>query len=364
MREFGPPTTWTMKSPLSNICLLQTGGFRYSRLSSIQSSSLNGIVVFIGQGPSAVAVAAVSRAPHYAASQAASARQFRSRAPRGARNPPVPASRAAPWDRCRPPAICSRRQPALQRAAERLAPHRKELCDEPCEPRVVLHRKRRSRVRHEPHDRGPNLRRRRERARSDVEACLRAHRERQHDGEAPVLLAAWRRGHALDDLALQHHVQILDDGCELEQMKQQRRRDVVGQVADDAQRARPGRESAEVELQRIGFVDDQPLGMRHAARQRGRELAIDLDDVQALEPLAERNRQRAGAAADFDHRVARQRSNNVDDPADDGRVVQKMLAEPFLGVHGVYTSCSASSTAANRLSGRARPVPASDNAVP
>src|SRR5262245_45008582 len=33
-----------MKSPLSNICLLQTGGLRYSRLSSIQSSNLNGIV--------------------------------------------------------------------------------------------------------------------------------------------------------------------------------------------------------------------------------------------------------------------------------------------------------------------------------
>src|SRR5260221_12791875 len=37
-----------MKPLSANISLLQTGGFRCSRLSSIQSSSLNGNVVFIG----------------------------------------------------------------------------------------------------------------------------------------------------------------------------------------------------------------------------------------------------------------------------------------------------------------------------
>ena len=47
-----------------------------------------------------------------------------------------------------------------------------------------------------------------------------------------------------------------------------------------------GRERAEVELQRIGLVNDQPFGVCDAARQRGRKLAIDLDDVQALELLA------------------------------------------------------------------------------
>src|SRR5262252_8924862 len=38
-----------MKSPLSNICLLQTGGFKNSRLSSIQSSRLNGIVKLVAR---------------------------------------------------------------------------------------------------------------------------------------------------------------------------------------------------------------------------------------------------------------------------------------------------------------------------
>ena len=105
--------------------------------------------------------------------------------------------------------------------------------------------------------------------------------------------------------------------------------------------------------------------MGDAARQRGREIAIDFDDVQSLELRAERNRQRARAAADLDHVVGWQRANRLDEPANDGGVVQEVLAEPLLRAHaGRQTSASASSTAANRLSGRARPVPANASAVP
>ena len=105
--------------------------------------------------------------------------------------------------------------------------------------------------------------------------------------------------------------------------------------------------------------------MRDARRQRGREIAIDLDDVQPFEPFDERRRQRTRAAADLDHEVGRLRTNRVDQLADDARVVQEMLAEPLLRAHrAAQTSSIASSTAANRLSGRARPVPASGSAVP
>ena len=74
--------------------------------------------------------------------------------------------------------------------------------------------------------------------------------------------------------------------------------------------------------------------MRDAARQRGGQLVVDLDDVQTLELLVQGNRQGARAAADLDHRVAGQGANGVDEPADDGRIVQEVLTEPLLGVHG------------------------------
>ncbi len=73
-----------------------------------------------------------------------------------------------------------------------------------------------------------------ERAGADVEAGLGARKEREHDRQAPVLFAARRGRHAVDDFALEHHVQVLDDRREGREMEQQRRRDVVGQVADDA----------------------------------------------------------------------------------------------------------------------------------
>ena len=50
-------------------------------------------------------------------------------------------------------------------------------------------------------------------------------------------------------------------------------------LVDDAQGARAGRERAEVEAERVGLVHDQPLRVRHAARQSGRELAVDLDHM-------------------------------------------------------------------------------------
>ncbi len=65
------------------------------------------------------------------------------------------------------------------------------------------------------------------------------------------------------------------------------------------------RERAEVEAQRVDRVDHEPLGVRDSGRQRRRELAVDLDDVQPLESLDERGRQRPGAAADLDHEVGR-----------------------------------------------------------
>ena len=67
--------------------------------------------------------------------------------------------------------------------------------------------------------------------------------------ESAVGLAARFCDHALDDFSLQHEVHVDDLEAEPGQMEQQRRRNIVGQVADDPDVAAKLRE---VYLQRIG----------------------------------------------------------------------------------------------------------------
>ncbi len=79
---------------------------------------------------------------------------------------------------------------------------------------------------------------------------------------------------------------MFENGVELvEEVEQQRRGDVVGQVADQAQRRPVAAQRAEVELERVGEVHAQlavpaaaPLEFRH-------DVAVDLDDVERGRPL-------------------------------------------------------------------------------
>ena len=92
----------------------------------------------------------------------------------------------------------------------------------------------------------------------------------EHDPESSISLAARRCRHPIDDFLLQHEVHVRDAVAAVQQTKQQRRRNVVGQVADDAQ---PASQPAVVEIQCIGFVDaDIPelgMGVRIGYRSRG-----------------------------------------------------------------------------------------------
>ena len=58
-----------------------------------------------------------------------------------------------------------------------------------------------------------------------------------------------------------------------------------------------------------------------------------LHNKQLREALDEWCRECAGAAADLDHDVGRLRANCVDDATDDVRIVEKVLAEPFVRAH-------------------------------
>jgi hypothetical protein len=172
---------------------------------------------------------------------------------------------------------------------------------------------------------------------------------------------------------LQHHGDVGELRVELREMKQQRRRYVVWQVADDAQVAA---QRCEVERQRIGYVQREPF-RREFGRERGGEIAIDLDDGQAVDPVQQRPGKRAQARADFDEALASLRCDRVDNALDIMRIGQEMLAEPFArAVRGYQRPAArardarsiASSTAANSEPGSAArasaPSAARSSAVP
>ena len=149
-------------------------------------------------------------------------------------------------------------------------------------------------------------------------------------------------------------------GCELKQVKQQRRRNVVGQIADDAQRARSGVRA------RRSRTSAHRLRARLAARAARRGVGSAAASSRSISTTCKRSSfSQSGiviaprAAADFDHRVARRRPM--------ASTIRRMTA-------GSCRKCwpSASSRARQAVdaarsrarrprtgcSGRARPVPA------
>jgi hypothetical protein len=186
----------------------------------------------------------------------------------------------------------------------------------------------------------------------------------EHDSESPIRLAAGRRRHPIDDLLLQHEVHVLDAGVTVQQTKQQRRRDVVGQVADNAQ---PVAQATVVEFQCIGLVDaDVRLAVVFLAQGTG-QVAIDFDAVQVPGCSSQRRRDGAMAGPDFDYNVVGPWSDRADDGFDYARVRQEMLAEALARAvfrHDPESSDAATSSAALRLPGSAMPRPAMSRAVP
>src|SRR5688572_20269791 len=116
-----------MKSPAGNICLLHTGGRKCSRLSSIQSSSLNGIVVFIFQRPCNRGAPFAPVCDIMLAASPAGSSGFERREPS-----------EVGWRQCFGACLWIYahggdrlgRQPSFQCPAERLAPHREQVRDE------------------------------------------------------------------------------------------------------------------------------------------------------------------------------------------------------------------------------------------
>ena len=155
--------------------------------------------------------------------------------------------------------------------------------------------------------------------------------------------------------------------------EQQWGRDVVGQVADQAQaRAARGGHGAPVHLQCVGLVQHEPRLIGIAVAQQRRQVAIDFDH---FEPSGGSSSRCVSAPWPGPISTAASPGCEVDrrhDARNDRRIVQEMLAETLAraAVGNAQTGswrdaiCAASSIAAIRLPASPRPLPARSSAVP
>ena len=108
------------------------------------------------------------------------------------------------------------------------------------------------------------------------------------------------------------------------EVKKQRRRNVVGEVADHAQALAQRRE---IKLQHVTRVEFQPRA--EFLRQRVRKVAVDLDRMQFSGRGQQGPRQGPQARADFDEAFAGRGVDRSNDSRDRGFIGQKVLAEPL-----------------------------------
>ena len=191
-------------------------------------------------------------------------------------------------------------EPAAEGVAQELAPLREGDGDELAQQRRIDVGRRRQR-RH-PQHRRVDSRRRLERLRRHVEQGSIVVAPLQHHREPAVVLAARARGHPVDHFLLQHEMLVGDVVARLEQVEQDRRRDVVGQVADDAKLRPPPRPRPAPRSRRRARRPRSPRGPASGATGRpGRGRARSR--VSAPAALQQRPGERAAPRPDLDERL-------------------------------------------------------------
>ncbi len=140
-----------------------------------------------------------------------------------------------------------------------------------------------------------------------------------------------RRADPFADLALEHQRQALDPLELAEPLDQQRGRDVVGQVGDDADPA--GAELGEGELAgvRLDQLEAPARGLgKLLERLDAARVALDRDHPRRA-GREQGPGQAAGAGSDLDHGAPAQIAGRRRDPAEQLGIEQEMLAEPLVG---------------------------------
>ena len=260
---------------------------------------------------------------------------------------------------------------ARERVAQRLASLRKGCGDDAGEGGAVAEGKRRLGQRFEREERRLHARRRREGAGADVEQGPYAHMRRQHHGQPPVIPRPGPGRHPRNDLLLQHEVHVGDRVDLLDEPEEERRRDVVRQVAGKPQLRRPSRAAARRSNSsasaRCTRSSPWSAQRRVSAGTTSGSISMTSSAPAALE---QRRADRAAPRSDLHQPLAGLRVDRAHDPVDRAGVVEKVLSVALLRPAHVRdrppraASSMASETASSRLPGSARPRPAMSSAVP
>ena len=163
--------------------------------------------------------------------------------------------------------------------------------------------------------------------------------------------------HTIHDFFLQHDVDIANGFDLIEQMKENRCRDVVRQITHHAQIRT---ERSKIKDQRIPRVN-RHLFTRVFLFQPHNEISIQLDHMQMSRTFEQGLRQRAQPWTNFNHAFTRARIHCIHNAMNDALINQEVLTKAFAGlmasflrelavrpVHCVcfLASCAASVTAA------------------
>ncbi|MNP06943.1 hypothetical protein D3C76_989480 [compost metagenome] len=113
----------------------------------------------------------------------------------------------------------------------------------------------------------------------------------------------------------------------LQQVEDQRRGDVVGQVAHHPQLLAGGGEGGEVEFQRVALVQGEVRLEAEAPLELRDQVEVELDHVEPGAAVHQSFGQRALARADLHQMLAFARGDGTQDAVDDAGVMQEVLAE-------------------------------------
>src|SRR5487761_237557 len=201
----------------------------------------------------------------------------------------------------------------LERVGERLAAMRERGAHDVLHAREVV----RHRCAAESDERRVDVRpRTKDRARDGMEACPLAHELHEH-GDCAVRLRVGRGEEPVGDLALHHHTPQGDVGKAVEALRDDRCRDVVGQVGHELRRILRQLDPERVAEEHVDVVAELV--------QHRLELRVDLDRMHVADALGEIARQHSVSRADLEDDVLRSERGEPADDAEDVLVDEEVL---------------------------------------
>ncbi len=180
------------------------------------------------------------------------------------------------------------------------------------------------------HDGGPDLGTRDKHVRGDVEAFPDGRMDTDDHGKDPVLLVSRCRENALRHFPLHHEDRVADDLLLLKQTEENLARDVVREISDDAQRARPAAcERVKIHAQDV-LMQKLHIGLPGSGKALPKDFhraRVDIDGRQRDVFLRKKGGQHTGTRTDFQDMITFTGRERLHDIAGDIPVMQEMLSQ-------------------------------------